>query len=113
MKILILFKDFFDMGVVNAIFIHVRNIVYCALILAAGSYVHSHPADWFIGTTIVEFLGYPIIGIGILLMLLNLADGIYRISKLKHHIVLEILLVLVYITLSLRLMVIMWEFRMQ
>jgi hypothetical protein len=39
MKIITSLKDFFDKGRVKTIFDHLRNLFYCALIIAAGSSV--------------------------------------------------------------------------
>jgi hypothetical protein len=81
MKIITSLKDFFDKGRVKTIFDHLRNLFYCALIIAAGSYVHANPPEWALRISAREVFGYPIIAIGVLLMLLNLADGIYKLSK--------------------------------
>ena len=111
MKILNSFKEMIEKGTVNFIFQHIRNIMYCALIIAAGSYVHANPASFLLKTSLVNFSGWFIIGLGILLMVLNLADGIYRLSKYKNHILLDIVLTLIYILITIRLVVIVAEFR--
>jgi hypothetical protein len=46
-------------------------------------------------------------------MLLNLADGIYKLSKLEHPVLLSILITLFYLALSVRLVEIMIIFRMR
>ena len=106
-------KDLIKDGAVNSIFIHVRNLVYCGLVLSAGSYVHSNPPNWFISTGIDEYSGWVIIGLGIILMLLNMADGLYRLSKLRYHFLLYIILVALYLLISVRFVLIMWDFRMR
>jgi hypothetical protein len=81
MKIITSLKDFLEKDRVKTIFDHLRNLFYCALIIAAGAYVHDHPPEWALRISAREVFGYPIIAIGVLLMLLNLADGIYKLSK--------------------------------
>jgi hypothetical protein len=113
MKIITSLKDFFDKGRVKTIFDHLRNLFYCALIIAAGSYVHANPPEWALRISAREVFGYPIIAIGVLLMLLNLADGIYKLSKLEHPVLLSILITLFSLVLAVRLVEIMIIFRMR
>ncbi len=108
-----MWKDLIKDGVVNSIFIHVRNLVYCGLILSAGSFVHSNPPDWLFSTGIDEYSGWVIIGLGVILMLLNMADGLYHLSKLKYNFILYFILVALYLLISIRFVLIMWDFRMK
>ena len=102
-----------EKGGLNAIFTHLRNLFYSSLIIAAGSYVHSNPPEWSKAIYAENIFGYPIIVIGVFLMLLNLADGIYKLSKLKHPVLLFILVILLYLILAVRLVEIMIIFRMR
>jgi hypothetical protein len=70
------FKNFLEKDRVKTIFDHLRNLFYCALIIAAGSYAYTNPPAWALRISASEIFGYPIIAIGVILMLLNLADGI-------------------------------------
>ena len=106
-------KDFFEKGRVKTIFDHLRNLFYCSLIIAAGSYVHANPPEWAQRISVSEVFGYPIIAVGVLLMLLNLADGIYKLSKLEHPVLLSMLTTLFYLVLAVRLVEIMIIFRMR
>jgi hypothetical protein len=106
-------KDFFEKGRVKTIFDHLRNLFYCALIIAAGAYVHDNPPEWALRISASEVFGYPIIVIGGILVLLNLADGIYKLSKLEHPVFLSILITLFYLALAVRLVEIMIIFRMR
>jgi hypothetical protein len=87
-------KDFFEKGRVKTIFDHLRNLIYFALIIAVGSYVHANPPEWAKSISASKVFGYPIIAIGVILMLLNLSEGIYKLSKLKHPVLLSILITL-------------------
>lgn len=106
-------KDFFEKGRVKTIFDHLRNLFYCALIIAAGSYVHANPPEWALRISASEVFGYPIIAIGVILMVMNLADGIYKLSKLEHPVLLSILISIFYLLLAVRLVEIMIIFRMR
>jgi hypothetical protein len=113
MNILKSFTDMVDKGGLNAVFTHLRNLFYCSLIIAAGAYAHSSPPEWLKGIYTEKIFGYPIIAVGVFLMFLNLADGIYKISKLKHPVLLSILITLFYLFLAVRLVEIMVLFRMR
>jgi hypothetical protein len=113
MKIVSSFTDMVDKGGLNAVFLHLRNLFYCSLIIAAGAYAHANPPEWARNIYADEIFGYPIIGIGAFLLLLNIADGIYKLSKLKHRVSFYILITLFYMLFAVRLVIIMTEFRMR
>ena len=113
MEIIAYFRDVFVKGTVNSIFVHIRNLVYCGLVLTIGSYVKTNPAEWILGTVFVEYSGLVFVVLGILLMLLNMADGLYRLSKLKHPVILTTLFVVLYLVMSIRFVFFMWEFRLR
>ncbi len=81
----------------DPLFLHVRNWVLCAFILAAGDYAAELPPDNSWLTLLAKYGGWFVIGMGMLLMLLNLADGYHRLSKLKHHLLPHILIVCLYL----------------
>ena len=56
-------------------------------------------------------LGLGVVTLAVLLICLNLYDGIRRISRSKHHVVMIIALVLVYLFLSARVVEMAWDFR--
>ena len=74
---------FLDSSVIRTIFEHIRNIFYCSLILAVGFYTHDHPPAFFDGSRFDGYWGYPLIGVGLFLFLLNLADSVILIMKSK------------------------------
>ena len=58
-----------DDGIINDIFIHVRNYVVCSLILAAGFYAIKNPRNLLLGTMADELAGVVTIVFGFLLIL--------------------------------------------
>ena len=82
---------------IRPLFDHLRNMIVCVAILAAGAYAAELPPDNSWLTPLAGHAGWFAIGMGTLLMLLNLADGYYRLSGLKHHRLLHILMVCLYL----------------
>ena len=89
---------------VKSVFEHLRNLLVCVAILAAGDYAMDNPPAWMLNTFPVHFSGWAVIVLGILLMALNLADGIHRLSKLEHHTLLYALIVCLYLVASVQLL---------
>ena len=104
-------RNFLNTGVIGLIFIYVRNLTLCALILAAGSYAITNQPDWVVNISVYKFWGYILIGIGILLTLLNLVDGLYKLFKLKFHILISIIVSISYVVISFRIVMMIWHFR--
>ena len=111
MSILAKVNTAIDDGIINNIFIHVRNYVVCSLILAAGFYAIKNPRNLLLGTKADEIAGVVTIVFGLLLILINLYDGIYKLSKYKRHFLLHILLLVIYLFVTLRIFEIIWNFR--
>ena len=93
------------------IFTHVRNYVVCSMILAAGFYAVKNPRNLLFGTKADEVAGVVTLAFGFLLIFINIYDGIYKLSKYKSHFLLNILLVVLYLFVSLRVFEIIWNFR--
>ena len=100
-----------DEGVFKDIFTHIRNYVVCSLLLAAGFYAVKNPRNLLLGTKADEVAGVVTLVFGFLLILLNLYDGIYRLSKYKRHFLLNISLFVIYLFVTLRIFEIIWNFR--
>ena len=111
MSILAKVNNAIDGGIINDIFIHIRNYVVCSLILAAGFYAIKNPRNILLGPKAYEVAGYITIVFGFFLILLNLYDGIYKLSKYKHHFLLNILLLVIYLFVTVRIFEILWNFR--
>ena len=104
-------KEQLEAGMSKAVFDHVRNFLMCSLLFAAGFYSLRHPPRFVLASWLAEYAGWTIIVMAVLLMLLNLADGIARITSLKHKKTLIILLVLLYVFISLRFLTMVVGFR--
>ena len=97
MRNLPLIHDMLANDWVRPLFDHLRNLIVCVAILAAGAYTAESPPDNSLLTSLAKQAGLFVIGMGTLLMLLNLVDGYYRLSKLKHHLLLHIFIVCLYL----------------
>jgi len=100
-----------EAGLSKAVFDHVRNFLMCTLLFAAGFYSLRHPPRLALTSWLAEYAGWTIIVMAVLLMLLNLADGIARIAGLKHKKTLIILLILLYVLISFRFLTMVVGFR--
>ena len=101
----------FNKQVTKEIFEHLRNLMLCAFLLAIGSATSSQPDKLITGTPIEHTAGILIIVVAIMLMILNLGDGIRMIWRLKFHLILSLLLVLTYILIAARIVMLAWDFR--
>ena len=106
-------KIFLDSNVIEKLFVSIRNVFYCSLILAVGSYTHDHPPEFLQGTRLDPYWGYPLIAIGLFLFLLNLVDSVNQLVKMKYNSFAKIFLLLIHIVLTGWLVVIVWYFRMK
>jgi len=111
MSILAKVNNAIDEGIFKDVFTHVRNYVVCSLILVAGFHTIKNPRNLFLGTTADEVAGIVTIVFGFLLILMNLYDGIYKISKYKHSSLLNILFLVIYLFITFRIFEIIWNFR--
>ena len=104
-------KEQLEAGMSKAVFDHVRNFLMCSILFAAGFYSLRRPPRFALASWLPEYAGWTIIAVAVLLMLLNLSDGIARIVNLKHKKTLIILLILIYVFISLRFVMMVVGFR--
>ncbi len=100
-----------ERGLVKEIFDHIRNYLMCAFLLTIGTSQFNQKSDLIMNFAPEKFGGYGIIGVSIILMILNLIDGIRKISKSKNHLLWSIVLVSIYIFVSMRIIEMAWQFR--
>jgi len=106
-------RELFDEQGLSTVFNHARNVITCSVIVAAGMFAAHHPeqaptpATWT-----VHFAGYVVTGIGVLLLLLNLCDGLRSLARRQHPTVLRLAMVLAYCGLSVRLVQVFMLFRL-
>ena len=96
---------------VKLIFDHMRNLLMCTLLLAAGHFQLKHPAGIFADSTLQRYLGYGVVGVAVALILLNLLDGMCQLNKLRHPVFLKICLIIVYVVVAIRVVVVTSSFR--
>jgi hypothetical protein len=94
----------FDEGGVGEIFSHLRNFLIATVIMAAGSYAIRQASDVEIfGVLDLEIAGIAVGGIGVILIVLNLIDGLIKLRRLGSPFALKIVLVGLYLFFSMRL----------
>ena len=107
-------KSAIDKGLVIYVFTHIRNYLLCLTIITAGFFALETEYDALPGlglALITEELAAGItILVGLILTLLNLYEAIYKLSTIKFHVILNILLISVYIIITFRIAEILWHF---
>jgi hypothetical protein len=93
------------------IFDNIKNLLVCALLFAAGTDALRGDHQLFMGLWGSTLAGWGLIIVSALLLLLNICDTLHRLAKLRHHVVLQIILFLLYLILAVRVVEIVWSFR--
>lgn len=100
-----------DEGVIKDVFDNLRNFLVCALLFAAGNNALYNDSRLFLGVLIFHLAGWGLICLATILMLLNICDGLKKLSRLRYHTALQVLVCLFYIILSIRLVELIWNYR--
>lgn len=100
-----------DQDLSTKVFDNLKNLIVCALLFAAGTNALRHGQAVFLGVFPSNTTGWGLIVLSSVLMLLNISDGVRRLSKLKYHIALQILIVAIYVLVAERVVEIVWNFR--
>ena len=100
-----------DRGAIKLVFDHVRNYMICAFILAVGTTELRQQEAQFFDLIPPGYAGLGVIAIALLLICINLYDGIRRISRSRYHVALISALIIVYLFLSIRVVEMAWDFR--
>ena len=94
------------------IFSHVEKMIIGTLIVSAGAHVSStEPAIVLFGYLRHGLVGRGVELFGVMLLLLNFLDGLYRLSKVNWHVAYQIVMSFCYIALSVRLIQLILAFR--
>lgn len=94
------------------IFSHVEKLVIGTLIISAGAHVSSNePAIVLFGYLRHGLIGRGVMLFGVILLLLNFLDGLYKLARLNWHIAYQILMTVLYVALSVRLIQLILAFR--
>ncbi len=104
---------FFDANLLERLWAQIRNVFYCSLILAVGSYTHVNPPGFLRGTALDPYWGYPLIAIGLFLFLLNLLDVLNQVLKINYNAWVKTLLIAIHGVLTSWLVLVMFFFRIR
>ena len=100
MKILESLNSLISEDRIKEIFINIRNYIICAFILAIGIFELKQQNELLLSFVTSKFSGVAIVGLAFALIILNLFDGIRKISNTKYHKTLTTVLILFYIFMS-------------
>lgn len=100
-----------SIGLAKAVFDHARNFLVCAFILAIGLQEMRPDTESILGFISYKYSGIGVVILACILIILNLLDGIRRISRLKNHTTLIAGLIALYIFMSLRVVEMALTFR--
>jgi len=94
------------------LFSHVEKLVIGTLIVSAGAHVSStEPAIVLFGYLRHGLIGRGVMLFGVILLLLNFLDGLYKLARLTWHVAYQILMTVLYFSLSVRLVQLILAFR--
>ena len=98
--------------VFKEIFSHVEKMIIGTVIISAGAHVPStEPWIELFGYLRHSLVGRGVMLIGVILLLLNFIDGLYKLSKLNWHVAYQLVMTILYIALSIRLIQLILAFR--
>jgi hypothetical protein len=93
-------------------FSHVEKMIIATLIISAGAHVsNEEPAIVLFGYLRHGLIGRGVELFGVVLLVLNFLDGLYKLAKLDWHVAYQILMSLCYVALSVRLVQLILAFR--
>ena len=96
----------------KGIFGHIEKMVIGTLIISAGAHVSSdEPSIALFGYLRHSLVGRGVMLFGIVLLLLNFIDGLYKLAKLEWHVAFQIAMSFCYVMLSARLIQLILAFR--
>ena len=94
------------------LFSHVEKVIIGTLIVSAGAHVSStDPAIELFGYLRHGLVGRGIELFGVILLVLNFLDGLYKLARLDWHVAYQIVMTLFYVALSARLIQLILAFR--
>lgn len=93
------------------VFDNLKNLMVCALLFAAGTSTLGTRHELFLGVLMYDAAGWGLIMMSAVLMILNVSDGIRRLSRLRYHTVIQALVCLVYLVIAVRVVEMVWAFR--
>ena len=91
---------------------HIEKMIIGTLIVSAGAHVSSdQPAIELFGYVRHSLVGRGVMLVGVIILLLNFIDGLYKLAKVNWHVAWQIVMSVFYIALSIRLIQLILAFR--
>ena len=91
---------------------HVEKMIIGTLIVSAGAHVSSNePAIVLFGYLRHGRIGRGVMLFGVILLVLNFLDGLYKLARLDWHTAYQVVMTICYIALSVRLIQLIMAFR--
>ena len=89
-----------------------RKMIIGTLIVSAGAHVsRSEPAIVLFGYLRHGLIGRGVMLFGVILLVLNFLDGLYKLARLDWHVAYQVVMTICYIALSVRLIQLILAFR--
>lgn len=101
--------------VVAEIFAHCRNLFVASIFVVAGAYAvqSPHPSGGLLRLFATKTPAFVVLSFGLGLLVLNLVDGLYKLSKVRAAVVFEVCLLILYLFLALWLAQILTAFHLR
>lgn len=94
------------------IFGYVEKMIIGTLIVSAGAHVSSaDPAIELFGYLRHSLVGRGVELFGVILLVLNFLDGLYKLARLEWHVAYQLFMTFCYVALSVRLIQLILAFR--
>ncbi|MDI2590583.1 hypothetical protein POF45_03930 [Pseudomonas sp. 681] len=100
-----------DTDFTTQVFDNIKNLLVCALLFAAGTNALHSEHHLYMGVMGSNVAGWVLIAVSTVLLLLNVSDGMRRLSRLRYHTALQVILFLMYLILAERVVEIVWDLR--
>jgi hypothetical protein len=105
-------EELFEREGLSTLFLHARNLLTGAAVIAAGLYASHHLENkQLVGMWSVHLAGYGVAVAGTVLLVLNLLDGLRRLARQALPLALRLVVTVAYVGLSLRLIQVVIYFR--
>jgi hypothetical protein len=91
---------------------HIERLIIGTLIVSAGAHVSSdEPSIQLFGYLRHSLVGRGVMLIGVIILVLNFIDGLYKLAKVNRHTAWQIVMSFFYIAVSIRLIQLILAFR--
>src|SRR5471030_3445014 len=74
-----------DTDFTTQVFDNIKNLLVCALLFAAGTNALHSEHHLYMGVMGSHVAGWVLIAVSTVLLLLNVSDGMRRLSRLRYH----------------------------